>query len=331
MCASSTPLVTVITPFYNSEQYLAECIESVIAQTHNSWEYFLVDNCSTDRSYEIACSYRDRDRRITVIQNATFLGQVQNYNQALRLVSPESSYCKIVQADDWIFKDCLSEMVLVAQQNPTVGIVGSYWLNGTQVKGSGLEYPSTVVSGKNICRWHLLSYPEKYLFGTPTSLLFRSDFVRGRDPFYCEASLLEDYEVCYDLLKTSDFGFVHKVLTFSRVSEESLTGQIRSFEPYLLHAFICIRKYGPLYLTQQEYHQRLRIISDRYFTALAQGILHRSGRDFWEYHTQGLRYIGFNLGRKTLARYVILEFLDIVRHPKALIALSARWLNASRR
>jgi glycosyltransferase involved in cell wall biosynthesis len=48
--ASSPPLVTIITPFYNTDPYLEECITSVLQQTYTNWKYILVDSCSTDRS-----------------------------------------------------------------------------------------------------------------------------------------------------------------------------------------------------------------------------------------------------------------------------------------
>jgi glycosyltransferase involved in cell wall biosynthesis len=326
MSRSNQPLVSVVTPFYNTDRYLSECIESILAQEYENWEYVLVNNCSTDRSWEIVHSYAEREPRIRLVSNDSFLGQVQNYNNALRQISGESTYCKIVQADDWLFPDCLTEMVSVAMDNPTVGIVSSYYLNGTKVLGSGLPFPSTKVAGTEICKWHLLFFPEKYLFGTPTTLLFRSDLVRARDPFYDETSLLEDYEVCFDLLKESDFGFVHKVLTFSRVEEESLTGQIQDIYPYLLHAFICLKKYGQLYLSEKEYQERLGLISKRYFEALAKGIVNRLGRNFWHYHTCGLRSIGYELKRVDIAKYVVLELLDLFRHPKAAARLLGRYL-----
>jgi hypothetical protein len=46
--------------------------------------------------------------------------------------------------------------------------------------------------------------------------------------------------------------FVRQVLTFTRVDNVSLTGKIRDFFPYLLHAFICLKKYGQVYLTAEE-------------------------------------------------------------------------------
>jgi len=51
---SHEPLVSVVTPFYNTQAFLPECIESVLRQSYENWEYLLVDNCSTDGSGEIA-------------------------------------------------------------------------------------------------------------------------------------------------------------------------------------------------------------------------------------------------------------------------------------
>jgi Glycosyl transferase family 2 len=75
------PLVSVVTPFYNTEPYLAQCIESVLAQTYPHFEFILMDNCSTDGSGEIAESYARRDPRIRLIRCTQFLSQLANYNR----------------------------------------------------------------------------------------------------------------------------------------------------------------------------------------------------------------------------------------------------------
>ena len=62
------PLVSVVTPFFNTAPYLAECIESVLAQSYSHFEYILLDNCSTDGSSEIAAAYASRDSRIRLIR-----------------------------------------------------------------------------------------------------------------------------------------------------------------------------------------------------------------------------------------------------------------------
>ena len=61
------PSVAVIMPAYNAERFIAEAIESVIAQTHHDWQMVVVDDGSTDRTLEIARSFAERDSRITVI------------------------------------------------------------------------------------------------------------------------------------------------------------------------------------------------------------------------------------------------------------------------
>ena len=77
------PLVSVVTPFYNTARHLAQCIESVLTQSYAEFEYILMDNCSTDGSAEIAESYARRDPRMRVIRCSEFVPQLKNYNRAL--------------------------------------------------------------------------------------------------------------------------------------------------------------------------------------------------------------------------------------------------------
>ena len=144
MSAGERPLVCVLTPVYNGEPFLAECIESVLAQSYQNWVYFIVNNCSTDRTLEIAQAYAAKDRRIRVHDNETFLAIVANHNRAFRLVPAEAKYCKVVSADDWILPECIARMVELAEAHPSVGIVGSYQLSGGDdewyVRNDGLPY-----------------------------------------------------------------------------------------------------------------------------------------------------------------------------------------------
>ena len=69
MNPNNKPFVSIVTPVYNTEKYLAECIDSVLAQTYQNWEYIIVDNCSTDKSPLIAESYACKDSRIKIHYN----------------------------------------------------------------------------------------------------------------------------------------------------------------------------------------------------------------------------------------------------------------------
>jgi glycosyltransferase involved in cell wall biosynthesis len=294
-----SPRVSVVTPFFDTEEYLEECIQSVLNQTFGDFEYLLVDNLSTDGSYEIAHKYAQADRRIRLVKNSAFIGQVENYNGALTRISPESTYCKIVQADDWLFPRCLEEMTALADTDPSIGIVSSYRLAGTQIKETGLPHTSRVLSGREVCRFQLLN--NCHLFGSPSTLLLRSNVVRSRQPFYQLGRLHEDTEACYEIMRSWNFGFVHQVLSFSRTDNESIMSSIRSFGPFLLDRLIVLSRFGHDYLSAEEFAERWRLQENRYLDFLAMARLQRRGQAFWDYHNRGMASIHYRpkLKRRT--------------------------------
>jgi len=314
MSVSSQPLVSVVTPVYNGEKYLAECIESVLAQTYQSWEYIIVNNCSTDRSLEIAQRYVGKDTRICIHNNQEFVGREANENIAFRQISPESKYCKMVHADDWLFPECIARMVAVAETNPTVGIVGAYGLNDIWISWDGLSYPSTVVPGREICRRTLLG--GFYVFGTPTSLLIRSDLIRTRETLYNESNIHADKEACFDLLQNADFGFVHQVLTYTRRHKEAATAFSERFNTYLPGNLIILKKYGPIYLNHEEYEESLRRYMKGYYAFLAKSVFYRGEKQILDYHKNSMRDLGYSFSWTKLLGALVLEVADILFNPK---------------
>jgi glycosyltransferase involved in cell wall biosynthesis len=302
---TATPLVSVVTPFYNTAEYLPECIESVLRQTYQNWEYILVNNCSTDGSGEMAERYASRfPNRVRVVHTPSFLSQVQNYNFALTLISPESNYCKMVQADDWIFPDCIRAMVEVAEANPSAGIVAAYELQGEKVRLDGLPYGRSLFNGRDVCRLYFVK--GIYLFGSPTSVLMRSEPVRSRNPFFEERyTPFEDGDACLDVLRTWDFGFVHQVLTYTRL-DNGISARLYSFgsEPFVRLSRLVA--HGKNYLSQEEYRQCLERAEREYFLRLTKAAcaLHRESRDFWEFHRRGLASFNYSLDWKRLAKWL---------------------------
>jgi len=314
MSISSQPLVSVVTPVYNEAECLAECIESILAQTYQNWECNIVNNCSTDGSAEIARRYAARDPRIRVYENEQFLRAVPNYNVGLRLISPTSAYCKIVFSDDWIFPECLEKMVAVAEEHPSVGIVGAYGLQGRQVMWAGLPYPSRRISGREICRKLFLE--DLYVFGTGTSLLYRASLVRGRDPFYNESNLHADSEVCLALLRTCDFGFVHQVLTFTRVRTGSLSSFSTDINTLIAGRLYDLVTYGAGYLTQEEFESCLHRQLSEYYEFLARSVRWRRDGKFWDYHKKKLNNAGVGFDRVRLARAFFWKLVVEALNPK---------------
>jgi glycosyltransferase involved in cell wall biosynthesis len=274
---SAQPLVWVVTPVYNGERYLAECIESVLAQTYDNWQYVVADNCSTDRTAEIVRAYAARDSRVTLQTHSEFLPIIANWNRALRLIPSEAKYCKVVHADDTLFPECLERMTDVAERNPSVAIVTSYTLWGNEVRHEGVPYPAEVVDGREICRSTLLGHC--YVFGSPSSLLLRAADVRERQEFYNEQNLHSDTEVCFDLLRDADLGFVHQLLTHTRVHAQAMTSvavRINTFHDGWLAIHL---KYGQLYLWPRAYYVWLAYRLQLYAVFLAKALVKAKFRE----------------------------------------------------
>lgn len=308
-------LVSVVTPFYNTADYLEECILSVLRQTHMKWEYILADNCSTDGSGDIAERYAAIDPRIRVVRETEFLSQAENYNRALCYISPESKYCKMVQADDFIYPSCLAEMIAVAESSDNVGLVSSFCLLENQLLFDGLPiyYPS-VYPGRYIARVQLLGTP---LFDSPTTVMYLGDIVRSRKPFFSMATLyFEDTDVCFEILRDYNFGFVPQVLTFKRLDKGSTWGKLKRYDPYILYEVMFMHRFGLDFLERDEFERQVREIECRYYHFLARCALLGYGKDFWQFHEKGLDCVGQKLSRRRLTFHALSMIVDALLNPK---------------
>jgi glycosyltransferase involved in cell wall biosynthesis len=330
----SAPLVSVVTPFYNAREFFAECIESVLTQTYQNWEYILVDNWSTDGSSQIAEEYAWRyPAKIRLIRTKSFLSQVPNYNFALTCISPKSKYCKMVQADDWIYPECLECMVALAESDSAISMVSSHYLRGNRltshVEGHGLPYFETVVPGPEICRLQLLG--SLYVFGSPTVPLYKSEIIRSTSRFFDESVLHDDADAHYRSLQTGKFGFVHQVLSFLRLQEDSIRGRVLDFNPNILDRFLQLSKFGPVFFERSELSRELRKVRDEYYRVLARRLLAGAPGTFWQYHISGLKSGGLRLEKKQLLKHTFLESLRRLFNPGSTVAHIYRHILAKSR
>jgi glycosyltransferase involved in cell wall biosynthesis len=307
------PLVSIVTPVYNEEKYLGECIESVLSQTYRNWEYTILDNCSLDSSCKIARQYAAKDLRIHVVQNREFLPAIRNHNAALGLMSAESKYCKMIFADDWLFPECIERMVSVGDAHPSVGIVGAYGLQNTKVMWTGLPYPSFHVPGREVVRQHFRD--PHFELGAPSSLLLRSDLVRKCKPFYNEGNLHADIEAIIVHLKEWDFGFVHQVLCAYRERPESISSAASEMTTYKGALLRHLVAHGPAFLSSEEFEECLEQSVDDYYNFLAVNWMFGREALFWEYHKSTLNEIGVGFSKARLARALALRSCRAALNP----------------
>lgn len=115
---NSVPLVSIGVPVYNGEKYLAEALDSILAQTFTDFEVIISDNASTDATATICERYRAADPRIRVYRNQVNLGAAPNYNRVFELST--GKYFKWADYDDVLEPDFLQRCVEVLNINPLV-------------------------------------------------------------------------------------------------------------------------------------------------------------------------------------------------------------------
>ena len=334
MSTPASPLVSVITPVYNGSEFLRECIESVCAQSYANWRYTILNNCSSDDTLEIAQSYASRDARIRIVNNSAFLPLIANHNRAMTLIDSDSVYCKPLMADDWLYPDCLEQLVCCAVAKPAVGLVCSSTHTDNNRRlfdcRPSPHSPFTYLSGREAGRMGLLE--ERYFFGSPTTMLLRSDLIRERLPFYNPDNLQADEEACYDLLRECDFGFVNRPLSYVRMHAGSHTAaNYQLFSLASCHVY-ALARYGPAYLSSAELQQRLDQRMREYYARLALGAVEGRGAEFWAFHRRMLTLIGQPLDRARLARAIGVHVARKLASPAALArSVTGRLAAASRR
>jgi hypothetical protein len=157
------------------------------------------------------------------------------------------------------------------------------------------------------------------VFGTPSSLLIRSDIIRSREAFYNESNIYADadLEVCYELLQHADFGFVHQILTCTRMHDTSMTSSFANrFSTLVPGRIVHLAQYGPIYLSSQEHERRLQELMEEYYEILGYSVFHLREKEFWDYHKNIIKSLGYKLSLAKLARASSLRVIEALFHPK---------------
>ncbi len=101
------PDVSIITPVFNTSDYLPKCIDSILVQTYPNWELILVDDGSSDASYEVMQEYAKKDKRIRIFhQENTGVSSARNYG----IREAKGKWVAFVDSDDWLDRGFLKRM-----------------------------------------------------------------------------------------------------------------------------------------------------------------------------------------------------------------------------
>lgn len=189
------PLVSIITPCYNSEKYISKTIESVQTQTYLNWEMLIVDDCSSDRSSEIIRQYCEKDIRIKHLKTNQGSGSPTTPRN-LGIVNALGRYIAFLDSDDLWLETKLEKQLEVFQKNDNAAIVFSYY---------------TKISEDGICSGGVVSSPKrvtynKLLYGNSIGCLTGMYDTQKVGKIYMRHIGHEDYAMWLEILKKGFIG-----------------------------------------------------------------------------------------------------------------------------
>lgn len=116
--------LTVVLPVYNAEEFVRPAVESILEQTWTDFDFIIIDNCSTDASFEILGEYAAKDQRIRLHRNEQNMGFVYSLNRGNQLAAGE--YVARMDADDISTPDRLDKQMRFLLDNPDIDVVTSW-------------------------------------------------------------------------------------------------------------------------------------------------------------------------------------------------------------
>lgn len=206
--------VSVITPCYNGAKYIAETIESVIAQDYTDWEMLVVNDGSTDDSAEIVKSYEKKDQRIRLI-NQKNAGSAAARNNGIRQAS--GRYIALLDADDVWESNFLSQQLGFMKQKNAAVVCSDY---------VHIDADSHVIGKPDRCM-PVIRLEDMYVMNRIGCLTGLYDAGKYGKVYLREElkSLRDDYAYWIDCVKKTGMAYGNqKVLARYRVLDSSTTG-----------------------------------------------------------------------------------------------------------
>ena len=209
------PAISVLVSVYNADKYVSFAIESILNQTFTDFEIIIVDDCSSDASWEICQKYAQQDDRIIAIRNKINLGGCETLNVGLKLV--KGKYVARQDNDDWSYPDRLAKQFSYMEAHPAVGIVGGSMEiidEDEKITGKRAYNLTNDAIRKKIFRYSPFSHPL---------VMFRKSILDTVGYYNCACAPADDYDLYFRIGEVSEFANLNDTLLKYRVVSTSLT------------------------------------------------------------------------------------------------------------
>lgn len=206
-----TPIVSIVLPCYNGAGFLAQSIESCIAQTFKDWELIIVNDCSKDNSLEIMQKYAAQDSRIHIINNEHNLKLPGALNRGFQ--EAKGKYLTWTSHDNRMGKTMLEAFVDYLDHHPEKGLVTSCYA------------AFSLQTGERLYEVH---HPDPQLY-LPLfncvcyAFMYRREVLETVGDYDTTLFLVEDYDYWVRIWLKYPIGKINEVLYYTGVGDETLT------------------------------------------------------------------------------------------------------------
>ena len=235
--------VSVIIPVYNVEEYLRDCLDSVINQTLKEIEIICIDDCSTDCSYNILEEYAKKDNRIILIKNKENMGV--GYNRNIGIKEAKGEYIGFIDSDDYISEDYYENLYNTAKKynsdvvntlnvsNDKEGNIFNYWchIDNFVKRKKDYEYESDNLFS------NVDSHSKYLIIYNPFNKIFSKKFILEKDVYFMEnkVNASEDADFVIRLfLNSPKVSFNNHSQYFYRINSNSATSMSYKYLKYNL-------------------------------------------------------------------------------------------------
>lgn len=168
------PMVSIVVPIYNAENYLRRCVDSILNQEYTDFELLLVNDGSTDASGDICEEYGDQDPRVIVIQKEN-TGVSDSRNRALERA--RGKYLQFLDSDDWITPDATRLFVRAAEEYGCDMVISDFYrVVGERLSTKGDIEEEGVLTREEFAA-HMMENPADFYYGVLWNKLYRRDIV----------------------------------------------------------------------------------------------------------------------------------------------------------
>jgi glycosyltransferase involved in cell wall biosynthesis len=230
-------LVSIIIPVYNCEEYLEQCLTSIVNQTYNNIEIIIVDDGSTDSSLSIIKKHAIIDERIKYITQKN-MGQSKARNVGLLLSSGE--YVTFVDADDWVDSSFVEKMWNQIIKDGTDIAICMHTVHTPKNFREVLSSVEGKMASETIFKYMLNDYISHVCWAK----LYKADIIRKSGYLFPEDKTHEDiYIVSIWILNSKDISILNESLYNVRTRNGSLTNSFSEKSIDLIEILDMLSKY----------------------------------------------------------------------------------------